>query len=344
MSIYSCATSTEAKMHSKNYRAYPRRAQRISGGEGVDFVRCRICGKHLCVISGRHLSTHGTDRETYIEKYGLSPDQLCSKSFRVNHSSRRDYRPHGKRDWIAAIRKIHKRHGHVFAGYLKDNRPHLYNQGVWLFGDWDEALRAAGFAPEQMRMWSFWDQAKLISQIQRLRKQHSPLYAKYVLNNHKKLFSAARRQFGSWRKALIAAGIEIPKYAYGSRVGILRALTDTVHGYPKKDVPQSLKSSAVYYFGSWQKATVAATRERTGSPKYRVTRTLSRMHRRKQPLVYGEARRDNLPLVRAAEKQFGSWGKALYAAGIDPNLYYVRHKWREPRVTHKRSSRLWQPT
>ena len=51
------------------------------------------------------------------------------------------------------------------------------------------------------------------------------------------------------------------------------------------------------------------------------------MHRRKQPLVYAEARRDHLPLVRAAEKQFGSWGKALYAAGIDPNLYYVRHKW-----------------
>ena len=32
-------------------------------------------------------------------------------------------------------------------------------------------------------------------------------------------------------------------------------------------------------------------------------------------------------LVSAAEAHFGSWGKALYAAGIDPNLYFVHHKW-----------------
>jgi hypothetical protein len=87
---------------------------------------------------------------------------------------------------------------------------------------------------------------------------------------------------------------------------------------------------AVYYFGSLQEAIVAAKRERATSPKARVTTALSVMHRHKQPLKYTEARRDHLPLVRAAEKQFGSWGKTLYAAGIDPNLYYVRHKWREP--------------
>ena len=126
-------------------------------GEGIDFVRCLICSKHLRVISGRHLSTHGTDRETYIEEYALSPDQLCSKTFRVNHSSRFDYCAHSRREWIAAMKAVYKQHGNVLAGYLRDNLPHLYNQGVWLFGDWDKALSAAGFAPEQMRMWAFWD-------------------------------------------------------------------------------------------------------------------------------------------------------------------------------------------
>ena len=157
-------------MQMKNFRAYPTRAQ-PRGGDGIDYVRCLTCGKHLCVISGRHLSTHGTDRKTYIEQYALSPDQLCSKTFRVNHSSRRDYSPHNKRDWIAVIKKIHKQHGQVFAGYLKGNLPHLYSQGVWLFGDWDKALSAAGFAPEQMRLWAYWDQQKLIRQIQTLRKR-----------------------------------------------------------------------------------------------------------------------------------------------------------------------------
>jgi hypothetical protein len=107
-----------------------------------------------------------------------------------------------------------------------------------------------------MRMWAFWDQAKLITQVQELRKRQSPLYAKYVLDNHKKLFSAALRQFGSWRKALVAARIEIPKYAYGSRLGILRALDDALHGQSTTDIPAPVKSSAVYYFGSLQTASL----------------------------------------------------------------------------------------
>jgi hypothetical protein len=68
-----------------------------------------------------------------MKEYGLSPDQLCAKDFRRLHSCRQDYYPHGKRDWIAAIKKVHRQHGEVFAGYLRDNLPHLYNQGVWLF-------------------------------------------------------------------------------------------------------------------------------------------------------------------------------------------------------------------
>jgi hypothetical protein len=50
----------------------PRTRNRsIDGDEGVDFVRCRICGDHRRVISGRHLSKHDTDRETYMEEYHL---------------------------------------------------------------------------------------------------------------------------------------------------------------------------------------------------------------------------------------------------------------------------------
>jgi hypothetical protein len=75
----------------------------------------------------------------------------------------------------------------------------------------------------------------------------------------------------------------------------------------------------------FQKAIVAAKAARLASPKTRIITALSRMHRPER-LVYAKARRDDLTLVRAAEKQFGSWGKALYAAGIDPRLYYIRHR------------------
>jgi hypothetical protein len=82
---------------------------------------------------------HNTDRETYMEEYHLSPDELIAKAFRMIQSSRRGYYPHGKNDWIAAVKKVYKRDGKMFAKYLQDNYPHLYNQGVWIFGDWDKA-------------------------------------------------------------------------------------------------------------------------------------------------------------------------------------------------------------
>lgn len=66
----------------------------LDGVEGIDFVRCRICGDHRRVISGRHLSKHGTDRETYMEEYDLSPDELIAKAFRVIQSSRPGYHPY----------------------------------------------------------------------------------------------------------------------------------------------------------------------------------------------------------------------------------------------------------
>jgi hypothetical protein len=163
-------------MQSTNFSAYPKRAQRISGGDGFDAVRCRICSKDLRVINGRHLSTHGINRETYMHEYRLSPDKLSSKSFRINHSSRSDYRALNKKEWIAAIKIVYQRHGQVHAGFLQKHYPQLYQQGIWLFGDWDAALRVPGFTPKNMRLRTYWDDERVISQIQLLRRKSIPLY------------------------------------------------------------------------------------------------------------------------------------------------------------------------
>ena len=61
-------------------------------------------------------------------------------------------------------------------------------QGVWIFGDWDKALCAAGFDPEKMRERSVWDEEKIIDTIHAMHKKHLPLYAAYVMDNHGKLF------------------------------------------------------------------------------------------------------------------------------------------------------------
>jgi hypothetical protein len=157
----------------------------VDKDDGIDSVRCRICGGRLRVISGLHLSKHDTDREAYMEEYGLTPDELVAKDFRIIQSSRRGYFPHGKSDWIAAIKKVYKRDLNITAGYLQQKYPHLYHQGVWIFGDWDKALRAAGFDPQRMRIRRSWDEETIIRGIRRMRKRNLPLYAKYVKKNHR---------------------------------------------------------------------------------------------------------------------------------------------------------------
>ena len=53
----------------------------FDGDDGFAFVVCRICGDYLRVINSQHLSKHDTDRETYMEEYDLSPDELTAKRF-----------------------------------------------------------------------------------------------------------------------------------------------------------------------------------------------------------------------------------------------------------------------
>jgi hypothetical protein len=100
------------------------------------------------------------------------------------------------------------------------------------------------------------------------------------------------------------------------------------------NMPQALKLEAEHYFGSLEKAIATLKKQRQRLPGWnrrKIITTLSRMHHSKESLAYGRARRVVPALVSAAEAHFGSWGKALYGAGIDPNLYFVHHKWRKPR-------------
>ena len=70
--------------------------------------------------------------KTCIEEYALSRDQLNSKTFRLNHSSRPDYAPHNKREWIAAMKAVHRKHGNVYAGFPQKHYPTLYAEAIWL--------------------------------------------------------------------------------------------------------------------------------------------------------------------------------------------------------------------
>jgi hypothetical protein len=200
------------------------------------------------------------------------------------------------------------------------------------------ALRVLGFTPERMRLRTYWETERVVTQIRVLRQKSVPLYAAYVLKHYAALFSAAIRIFGSWRNALLAAGIEVPDNPHGGRQGVLRALADALEQHSENELPKKLKLHAVYYFGSLHKAKAALKtdrRLRTGWSTTKIIAAIRKRQRFGKPLGYAAARRDDPALVSAAEAYFGTWGNALYAAGIDPNLY-LRLKWRKRTMLPKR--------
>src|SRR5207237_10361492 len=110
--------------------------------------------------------------------------------------------------------------------------------------------------------------------------------------------------------------------------------SDALEGHTVKNVPQSLKLEAAHYFGSLEKAITALKKQRKRLPGWnrrKIMTALSQMHRSTESLTYAIARREVPALVSTAAAHFGRWGKAWYAAGMDPNLYFVHHKWRKPR-------------
>jgi hypothetical protein len=269
-----------------------------------------------------------------MEEYGLSSDELVAKEFRILQSSRPGFYPHVRKDWISAIKRIYRKHGDVSPKYLQAKHRPIYDQGRWIFGDFDKALGAAGFDPAKIRTRIHWDKNRIIAGVRRLRERKLPLSASYVRKNHANLFATALRFYGSWPNVLAAA---LPKERLPGKLmtplQVLRALRDV-----KGEAAPSLRLQAEYYFGSVPKALSTIRKDerlRSGWSTEKILASLRRMHRQGRSLGYGDARRRAMALVSAAEVYFGSWGKALYAAGIDPNLYFVYHTWRKAKASNK---------
>jgi hypothetical protein len=116
------------------------------------------------------------------------------------------------------------------------------------------------------------------------------------------------------------------------RAASMSAILRFTNSLTKTDIPQVLRFQADLYFGSLHIAIIVMKKNQRlllGWSKPKILKILSRMHRDKVELAYAKVRREFPALVSAAEAYFGSWGKALYAAGIDPNLYFVHHTWRK---------------
>ena len=143
--------------------------------------------------------------------------------------------------------------------------------------------------------------------------------------------------FGSWPNALIAAGLEVPDSPHDGRRGVLPVLRDALEQHSANDLPEKLKLHAMYYLGSLRNAKAALKTKQRFRAGWSTTKIIAAICERRRLGNRSAIQQPDVItlLVSAAEAYLESWGNALHAAGIDPNLY-LRRKCRKRTTLAKR--------
>ncbi len=162
-----------------------------------------------------------------------------------------------------------------------------------IFGSWPNAVAAAGLAPDRARARHPWPPSRILTVIRSLARRRTPLTAAELRHRHGYLVAAARRSFGSWAVAVVAAGVDPQRLRpprLWTRERLVEAiLTRALRGEPlgRRGVqPRSLAEAAAREFGSWAAALRAAGLEPDqylngppGSPAARPGRSQLRLGR-----------------------------------------------------------------
>jgi hypothetical protein len=126
-------------------------------------------------------------------------------------------------------------------------------------------VAAAGITPRRAGSHGQWPPAKILSSIRSLGRRQQPLAATELRDRHSNLVAAARRVFGSWSKAVVAAGVDpakLRRVVPWTRDRILEEiLTRAIKDEPLRArtvQPRSLADAGARLFGTWAAALAAA--------------------------------------------------------------------------------------
>lgn len=146
----------------------------------------------------------------------------------------------------------------------------LYDAACDHFGTWDTALEYAGVRRRRASRRSQNDQRELLHELRKLCVRGGNLAAQRVRERNRKLYEAAKLQFGSWREALEAVGVNLANepLSLQSRRHDKRQIIQDLQEQHAAGLSlswavaclenRSLATAAKHAFQSWRKALVAA--------------------------------------------------------------------------------------
>lgn len=187
-----------------------------------------------------------------------------------------------------------------------------------------------------------WSPDRVIDAIQRRFQQNLPLNPQALASEDPRLLAAGRRYFGSWPRALMAAGTPLQSArAYGPRHGrgywtqefIIQKIMEhaqaghPLHAHAMQTQDNRLVSAATYHFGSWANALVAAGYDAESIRASRrhscesVVAEIRALIEEQADLRDCAIRKSHRPLYWAAQKYFGGWKQALREARMPAPIH-----------------------
>ncbi len=141
----------------------------------------------------------------------------------------------------------------------------LYQAAARVFGSWRNAVAAAGISPDKAQVRDAWPPSRVLAGIKALARRKRPVTPSELKRRYRCLVAAAQRCFGSWPKAVVAAGIDPVKFRRSgtwTKDRIVEAiLKRALQGKALNSNavnPKSLVEAGAKAFGSWGDALEAA--------------------------------------------------------------------------------------
>lgn len=233
---------------------------------------------------------------------------------------------------LEALRRRHEagdpldRHAMLAA----DDTRSLYRKASLLFKGWDKALEAAGLPVPAETLRGSRLRSELLEAIRTRHREGMPLDRTRVNNDPggADLYRQAKRTFLSWKKALLAAGLEWPppgpaKPEKPAREKVVKEKKARA-GRPKKEKPDKIRASKPTRGPKAKRALTEEERAARGADleqrRQAVIEAIRERHRNQRPLYLRGIRREPeaIELYDEARRCFHTWKAALAAAGCKP--------------------------
>lgn len=211
---------------------------------------------------------------------------------------------------------------------LSESDPKLAGAAIRLFGSLETACEVAGIVASPRR----WTKERVIAEIQERYVQGEPKHIQGL--GDIRLALAAKRRFGSWASAVAAAGLadRIPTTKPLRRWtkkqvldSIQRATREGISLSKVSSFDQGLYNAAKTHFGSWRNAVRAAGLPTTRQQWSKALILAGILARYRSGSSLSSGHPDNINLVAASSRHFGSWTAALVAAGVKATPTQRRH-------------------